>query len=118
MKSSQIENSFYSTADPKDVVAEKENRRSSKSNQSPHQQIYTSPNTFERHPQTHFVDTKQRVVTNEELLQNLRQNASSTLRQKRTLESLVQEHIDRPNKVSDRFRYQKRFMKQAITGIF
>lgn len=83
------------------------------------QQIYASENEmFERSLPSHYTDPKQRMVTNEELLQNLRQNASATRHKKQVIENQVQEHIDKPSKVSDRFRYQERFMKRAITGIF
>lgn len=85
--------------------------------QALHQQPFPSYSN-EKTQSSQYLDMKQKSIVNEELLHNLKQNAKLAMNQKRVIENLVQVHVENPSSVSDSFRYQERFMKQAITGIF
>lgn len=83
-----------------------------------HQPLLTFRNSDKDRLSDDAVNLRQKNIFNEELLHNLKQNAKMALKQKQAVENLVQVSVDNANSVSDSFRYQERFMKQAITGIF
>lgn len=83
-----------------------------------HLPLLTFRSSEKDHLSDDSVNLKQKSIFNEELLHNLKQNAKMAVKQKQAVENLVQVSVDNANSVSDSFRYQERFMKQAITGIF